>query len=99
MLVITYGRCLKTGEAANGKPFRDMIVLSCLRSNVSKLGEQISIPWIRSLGMKTFYAIYLKANVHIFLIYSIFCVPYTTVSDVDNAFFERRLDRIKFTFL
>ena len=37
--------------------------------------------------MKKFYAIYLKANVHIFLIYSIFCVPYTTVSDVDNAFF------------
>ena len=49
-------------------------------------------------GMKKFYAIYLKANVHIFLICSIFCVPYTTVSDADNAFFERRLDRIKLTF-
>ena len=30
---------------------------------------------------------------------SIFCVPYTTVYDADNAFFERRLDRVKLTFL
>ena len=29
----------------------------------------------------------------------IFGVPYITVYDADNAFFERRLDRAKLTFL